>query len=138
MYCSTSFSGTQTRSEDALTTLQKQQQKAGQALRELAQNANQSPCRRRLPAARPETPTPPAAAHVQRTATRLSSWTARESELLASPRRRRVQNNGDENRAPHASSSTSVTSNRRTMMCPRLAPLTPLLTPQPPAAQPNA
>ncbi|CAA7270462.1 unnamed protein product [Cyclocybe aegerita] len=126
----------QTRSEDALTTPQKQQQKAHQALRELAQN--QSPCRRHLPAARPETPTPPAAARVQRTATRLSSWTAWESELLASPRRRRVQNNGDENRAPHASSSTSVTSNRRTMMCPRLAPLTPLLTPQPPTAQPNA
>ncbi|KAF8951885.1 hypothetical protein BDZ97DRAFT_2004621 [Flammula alnicola] len=85
--------------QDILNTPQRHQQRTRQALRELAQNVEESP--RRRSAARPETPTP-LAGHVERTraSSRSHSRMSRTTDLQNSPRRRRPTTTQDENAVP--------------------------------------
>lgn len=86
------------RSEEPLNTRQRQQRRAREASRQLNENGDESPSRRRTPAPRPETPTPRSVA-VERTraASRRSRRESQENELQHSPRRRRTFTTQDEN-----------------------------------------
>jgi hypothetical protein len=96
------------RSQDILTTPQRQQQHVRHALCELAHNVEESP-RRRFVAPRPETPTPlPGYVERTRASSRALSREACNADLLGSPRRRRVQNPQDQNVAPNASTVNNV------------------------------
>lgn len=108
------------RLQDILTTPQRQQQRARHALRELAQNVEESP-RRRSVAPRPETPTPlPGYVERTRASSRALGREARNADLLASPRRRRLhQSPQDENIAPNGltSNNMGVVVDRQVVRC---------------------
>ena len=89
-------------SQGLLNTPQRYQQVSRQALREVIQNAEDSP-RRRLPAPRPETPTPlPGYVERRRANVRSDHCGSRNGDPQSSPRRRRPNDARGENTAPFA------------------------------------
>ena len=91
---------------EKLNTPQQQQSRTREALRQCNINVDESPHRRRTPAARPETPTPlPGAAESARMQARQSARDIRDNDLEDSPRRRRPSETQDENQPFSVSSS---------------------------------